>query len=85
MDGRPRRKSRSFCADLQELTTCSSCTCLILVAHCVPRCLQTKTSEKQIQFVVWCLERTLDLMPPNVENLCLVSHSLQPLCIGVMV
>merc|ERR1711939_105545 len=32
----------------------------------------TKTSDRQIQFVVWCLERALDLMPPNVENLCLL-------------
>ena len=37
---------------------------------------QTKTSPRQIQFVVWILERTIDLMPPGVETLCLVREHL---------
>lgn len=37
-----------------------------------PLTSQTKTSPRQIQFVVWILERTIDLMPPGVETLCLV-------------
>lgn len=32
---------------------------------------QTKVSPRQIQFVVFLLERTIDLMPQGVENLCL--------------
>lgn len=32
----------------------------------------TKQSHRQIQFVVWTLERAVDLMGPNVENLCLL-------------
>lgn len=36
--------------------------------------LQTNTLDRQIQFVVWCLERTVDMMGPEVENLCLVSQ-----------
>ncbi|KAH9814015.1 CRAL-TRIO domain-containing protein [Melampsora americana] len=32
----------------------------------------TKPSEDQIKFVVWCLERTIDLMPPGVESLTLL-------------
>jgi len=32
----------------------------------------TKQSHRQIQFVVWTLERTVDLMGPHVENLCLL-------------
>ncbi|KAH8914335.1 CRAL/TRIO domain-containing protein [Atractiella rhizophila] len=32
----------------------------------------TKVSPRQIQFVVWTLERAIDLMPPGVENLCLM-------------
>lgn len=31
----------------------------------------TKVSPRQIQFVVWTLERAVDLMPPGVENLAL--------------
>lgn len=32
----------------------------------------TNTLDRQIQFVVWCLERTVDMMGPEVENLCLL-------------
>lgn len=32
----------------------------------------TKVSQRQIRFVVWCLERTIDLMPPGVESLALL-------------
>jgi len=31
----------------------------------------TKVSPRQIQFVVWTLERAVDMMPPGVENLAL--------------
>jgi len=39
--------------------------------HMYPYRQNTKVSPRQIQFVVWTLERTLDLMPPGVESLCL--------------
>ncbi|KAI8451896.1 CRAL-TRIO domain-containing protein [Phakopsora pachyrhizi] len=34
--------------------------------------INTKPSADQIKLVVWSLERTIDLMPPGVENLSLI-------------
>ncbi|MBW0541487.1 hypothetical protein O181_081202 [Austropuccinia psidii MF-1] len=51
-----------------------------------PNRQNTKTSNQQIKFVVWCLERAIDLMPNQVESICLLiclghpasSHSTPP-------
>ncbi|KAG0150137.1 hypothetical protein CROQUDRAFT_652854 [Cronartium quercuum f. sp. fusiforme G11] len=40
--------------------------------HMYPYKQNTKPSDAQIKFVVWCLERTIDLMPPGIESLTLL-------------
>lgn len=32
----------------------------------------TEVSPRQVQYLVWCLERVIDIMPPEVENLALL-------------
>ncbi|GAA93867.1 uncharacterized protein L969DRAFT_84683 [Mixia osmundae IAM 14324] len=41
------------------------------VLYMYPGRQNTKTGPRQIKFVVWCLERAVDLMPPGVDSLCL--------------
>lgn len=37
-----------------------------------PRFQNSKDEDKQVKYIVFCLERGIRLMPPNVENLAIV-------------